>query len=364
MQETAERHRHLAQEWSARDLLSKVRGHRGRQISAALASLPFLVPAAALAHGGVGDVPLTPDLVAGFGATVWMVSQGQYVMDQEGGHVPHGPPEPPSPLDVSGLAYPDTPDGAALAETFAKPYDIWRESLVRYIAYSSELGEACRPVIGDTFANATYGIAIAYVFADSIDKVFRGSELSRELSAAAVFLQMDQILNGRLEMYELHDAAEAVKAPITDEEMAEFLKRADIRTDDSIDFEEFYLALKRRDPTLLRFLEAGAQSLPPEAARPWSKALQEWPDLSDVRTAVAGLDALLWQMLASIAMPGFALNRIVTLAEAVCGDVQTALGTAVDPSVLMALEYVPTVIGLLSIAVIVHPLDTLADEFF
>lgn len=58
------------------------------------------------------------------------------------------------------------------------PYDIWRESLVRYIAYSSELGEACRPVIGDTFANATYGIAIAYVFADSIDKVFRGSELS------------------------------------------------------------------------------------------------------------------------------------------------------------------------------------------
>lgn len=35
----------------------------------------------------------------------------------------------------------------------------------------------------------------------------------------------------------------------------------DIRTDDSIDFEEFYLALKRRDPTLLKFLEAGAQSL-------------------------------------------------------------------------------------------------------
>jgi hypothetical protein len=111
-------------------------------------------------------------------------------------------------------------------------------------------------------------------------------------------------------------------------------------------------------------LEAGASLLPEDAARPWRKAVNESVDPSDIRSVVAGLDALLWQLTASVAMPGFTINRVVALAGILCADARTSLHGAVDPAALDALTYVPTLVGLLSIAVIVQPLDVLADVLF
>ena len=43
----------------------------------------------------------------------------------------------------------------------------------------------------------------------------------------------------------------------------------------------------------------------------------------------AGLDALLWQLTASVAMPGFTINRVVALAGILCADARTSLHGAV-----------------------------------
>jgi Ca2+-binding EF-hand superfamily protein len=328
-----------------------------------LAAVPFVTPPAAHAlTGSVGTVPLTPDLYVDLAAAVGMVGAGQFVLTELGD--PHGPPEASGPIDVATQPFPPGPDGEALAALFAEPYDIWRQSLVRYIAFCSEFGECFRPVVGDTVANATYMVAIAYVIADSLDKAARASERSRELNAAAVFLQIDTGLLGHIDRAELLGAVRSVKAPFTDEEVDEFLLRADMRKDGKLDFDEFYLALKRRDPLLTRFMEVGAQNLPPAAARSWRQVTVESIDVTDARTLVAGLDALLWQLLASIAMPGFSINRIVTFAEAVCQAAAPAVEAAYHPGVGQLLSVLPTVIGLASISVVVHPLDALADEFF
>lgn len=48
--------------------------------------------------------------------------------------------------------------------------DIYRESPLRYLGYSNELGESFRPLIKKWMVNASYGVAIAYVLADAQDK--------------------------------------------------------------------------------------------------------------------------------------------------------------------------------------------------
>lgn len=49
-------------------------------------------------------------------------------------------------------------------------YDIYKDSLVRFLGYSNEVGEAFRPLIPRAIVNLSYGIAIAYSLADTIDK--------------------------------------------------------------------------------------------------------------------------------------------------------------------------------------------------
>merc|ERR1719434_410281 len=63
-------------------------------------------------------------------------------------------------------------------------YDIWRDSLLRYLGYSNELGEALRPVFPAAYL-ASYCLAFAYVFADSADKGSRADKSKRRKLATS-----------------------------------------------------------------------------------------------------------------------------------------------------------------------------------
>lgn len=49
-------------------------------------------------------------------------------------------------------------------------------SKVRHLAYSSDLGEAFRPVVPAWAVNATYGVAVSYVVADTAYRVYEVEE--------------------------------------------------------------------------------------------------------------------------------------------------------------------------------------------
>ncbi|XP_059054815.1 mitochondrial fission process protein 1 [Achroia grisella] len=48
--------------------------------------------------------------------------------------------------------------------------DIFRDSWVRYLGYSNEVGESFRPVLPVSVVRASYGVAFAYVLTDTVDK--------------------------------------------------------------------------------------------------------------------------------------------------------------------------------------------------
>ena len=48
--------------------------------------------------------------------------------------------------------------------------DIYRDTLLRYAGYANEVGEAFRPLVPGWCVPASYGVAITYVFADTLDK--------------------------------------------------------------------------------------------------------------------------------------------------------------------------------------------------
>mmetsp|Transcript_8374 Transcript_8374/g.35046 ORF Transcript_8374/g.35046 Transcript_8374/m.35046 type:complete len:190 (+) Transcript_8374:19-588(+) len=49
-------------------------------------------------------------------------------------------------------------------------YDVFKDSYVRYVGYTNEIGEAMRPVIPRLFVNASYAVAIGYALADTVHK--------------------------------------------------------------------------------------------------------------------------------------------------------------------------------------------------
>ncbi|XP_062565496.1 mitochondrial fission process protein 1 [Armigeres subalbatus] len=134
--------------------------------------------------------------------------------------------------------------------------DLYRDTAVRYLGYANEIGEAFRPVIKKVFVHASYGIAVAYVLADTADK-------SRKQYAKP------EILGGGLR---------------------------------------------------------GA--------------------------AIASGDTLLWQMFASVIIPGFTINRICWLTKKALSmnKVKGPVG-----------KWGPTAIGLLAIPFIIHPIDNGVD---
>ncbi|KAJ0406825.1 hypothetical protein P43SY_008847 [Pythium insidiosum] len=139
--------------------------------------------------------------------------------------------------------------------------DIWRDSLVRYLGYSNELGESFRPIVPQLVV-PSYLVAFGYVLGDTYDKASKA-----------------------------HTAATSQGAS-----------------------EQKRTAL----------------------------------------AANAAVDTLLWQSLASVAIPGFTINRLVALSSAV------AEKTLKQSPVLR--RWAPTALGLGVIPLIIHPIDTLVDN--
>lgn len=53
------------------------------------------------------------------------------------------------------------------------------------LGYSNELGESFRPLIKKSYVHATYGVAIAYVFADTYDKSSKSYKKDKDIVKAA-----------------------------------------------------------------------------------------------------------------------------------------------------------------------------------
>lgn len=120
------------------------------------------------------------------------------------------------------------------------------------LGYTNELGESFRPLIKKSYVHASYGIAVAYVFADTFDKSYKS-------------YQKDQSL---------------------------------------------------------------------------------------VKSAKVGGDVVIWQLLASVMIPGFTINRI-------CWSVKKGLKLAKFNHPIA--KWIPTITGLLSIPLIIHPIDKGVD---
>lgn len=134
--------------------------------------------------------------------------------------------------------------------------DLFRETPVRYLGYSNELGEAFRPLISKSLVNFSYVVATGYVLADTYSK-----------------------------------ASRIYNTPVA--------------------------------------LGGGTK-----------------------KAAIKAGDVLLWQMLASVIIPGFTINRI-------CWGTGRLLKMAKAAKAVR--KTAPTAVGLASIPLIIHPIDKLMD---
>lgn len=136
--------------------------------------------------------------------------------------------------------------------------DLYRDTALRYAGYANEVGEAFAPLVPGWVVPASYGVAITYVVADTIDKTRKA-----------------------------------------------------------------YGGTKYTEDSILSC------------------------------AAIEGIDALIWQLAASVALPGYTIHQIVAIAVTLLD----ALGLSGDPVV----DAIPTAIGLATIPFIVKPLDELAE---
>lgn len=65
-----------------------------------------------------------------------------------------------------------------------KQVDIYRDTPVRLLGYANEVGEAFRALINVKYVYASYGVASAYVLADTFDKASKVSENAITCSAS------------------------------------------------------------------------------------------------------------------------------------------------------------------------------------
>ncbi|RUS77871.1 hypothetical protein EGW08_014384 [Elysia chlorotica] len=75
----------------------------------------------------------------------------------------------------------------------AKEYDVFKDSLFRYLGYANEVGEAFRVLVPVSVVKLSYVVASGYVVADSFDKGFKvwkkpaaaGGERYKKVAVAA-----------------------------------------------------------------------------------------------------------------------------------------------------------------------------------
>ncbi|XP_063701098.1 mitochondrial fission process protein 1 [Culicoides brevitarsis] len=134
--------------------------------------------------------------------------------------------------------------------------DVYRDTLVRYLGYSNEVGEAFRSLVKKQLVHASYAVAIGYVLCDTVDKAKKKHKLPEALGGGT---------RGAL---------------------------------------------------------------------------------------VASGDTLIWQMLASVAIPGFTINRICWGTRMILKKTKAA----------KAGKWISTIVGLASIPLIIHPIDRGVDQ--
>lgn len=88
----------------------------------------------------------------------------------------------------------------------------------------------------------------------------------------------------------------------------------------------------------------------------WSALQLTWSNESERRTRVcyAVIDTVLWQGLASVAIPGFTINRLCWVSNGILRRTLTSLPTP-------ARKWTVTAIGLSAIPFIIHPIDHFVD---
>jgi Ca2+-binding EF-hand superfamily protein len=217
-------------------------------------------------------------------------------------------------------------------------YDIWRDSLLRYLGYSNELGEALRPVLPAAYL-ASYCLAFAYVFADSVDKGGRADKKKRRKLATSAFLEMDSRCEGYLSKEDVKNAFKKMETPLADADVDKWFASLESSSNERVDLKEFLAAYEQQDEKIVKMVDA------------LEKPAEDGGILANP-ALVAASDALIWQVIASVALPGFTINRFVTLTE---------IGCEAQAQSNVVAEYFPTVLGLAMIPLICKPLDELAD---
>lgn len=98
---------------------------------------------------------ITPVLLAQIGVIGAMLATG-YVLDNAGVYEPAEPDDEPGSIDI------------------------YRDSLLRYMGYANEVGEAFRPLVDVSLVYLSYVGAITYILADTVDKGQKGAKVSQD----------------------------------------------------------------------------------------------------------------------------------------------------------------------------------------
>ena len=73
---------------------------------------------------------------------------------------------------------------SATASSTKEEVDIYRDTPVRLLGYSNEVGEAFRALVHVNWVRASYGLASAYVLADTADKAGKAEGGTKEKAVA------------------------------------------------------------------------------------------------------------------------------------------------------------------------------------
>lgn len=170
--------------------------------------------------------------------------------------------------------------------------DIFRDTAARYCGYANEVGESFRPLIPRSIVHFSYAIAIVYVIGDCVDKTIKTYRVS-----CGVWRHVVRQSSSPCQTF-----------PKTSSQVVWFV-------------------LFQRSKAI------GGKRIGPAAK-------------------IAG-DVFLWQMFASVIIPGVVINRITWGAGKLCNN-SNVKG--------LARKWAPTCIGLAAIPFIIRPIDTAVDE--
>mmetsp|Transcript_26818 Transcript_26818/g.58448 ORF Transcript_26818/g.58448 Transcript_26818/m.58448 type:complete len:559 (-) Transcript_26818:520-2196(-) len=181
------------------------------------------------------------------------------------------------------------------------------------------------------------------------------TELAMLMDAGAVTVSPDDVVPNAVSGLKVHSALAVQETQEARAKLAEATKLLSDPKANSAEVLQSILVASSRLETVEAELSQTGESVERISALQYNWGTGE-SNQTTLLAAVASVDALVWQMTASVIMPGFTINRFVTL---------TALLVAQylpDGSPIEAVApYIPTVVGLAVIPFIVTPLDVLAD---